>query len=90
LTQETVIQAFKSFNFQDALGNELTICVWVTRREISARPLAPGIDFASVHLNVDQWLCTERGKDAEGRHGFIEVGRNRLTSRQVDPRLTPG
>jgi mannan endo-1,4-beta-mannosidase len=32
---------------------------------------APGIDFASIHVYVDQWLCTERGKDAAGRDAFF-------------------
>ena len=31
----------------------------------------PGIDFAAMHLYVDQWLCTERGATREGQLGFF-------------------
>lgn len=31
----------------------------------------PGIDFASAHLYVDQWLCTERGSTRDGQLGFL-------------------
>ncbi|GMH38711.1 hypothetical protein BSKO_06595 [Bryopsis sp. KO-2023] len=33
---------------------------------------AKGIDFASMHVYVDQWLCTEEGKDREGQMGFFK------------------
>lgn len=32
---------------------------------------APGIDFASTHVYVDQWLCTERGATQPGQLGFF-------------------
>ena len=32
---------------------------------------APGIDFASHHGYVDQWLCTERGSTADGQLSFF-------------------
>jgi mannan endo-1,4-beta-mannosidase len=31
----------------------------------------PGIDFASTHVYVDQWLCTERGATRDGQLGFF-------------------
>ena len=33
---------------------------------------APGIDFATMHAYVDQWLCTERGKDKQGRDSWFD------------------
>lgn len=33
---------------------------------------AAGIDFATVHVYLDQWLCTERGADNAGRRGFFQ------------------
>ncbi|CAG9467721.1 unnamed protein product [Pedinophyceae sp. YPF-701] len=32
----------------------------------------PGIDFATMHLYVDQWLCDAEGKDERGQLGFLK------------------
>lgn len=31
----------------------------------------PGIDFATMHVYVDQWLCTQRGSTRDGQLGFF-------------------
>ncbi|GMH38575.1 hypothetical protein BSKO_06459 [Bryopsis sp. KO-2023] len=33
---------------------------------------AKGIDFATMHAYVDQWLCTVEGKDREGQMSFFK------------------
>lgn len=35
-------------------------------------PARAGIDYAVMHVYIDQWLCTERGADDAGRRGFFQ------------------